>query len=87
MKLTPIPNTEIKNENEYNQNDIVDLIEYGLRMNAPSAEYHMAKKLQQLREVAFKLAEEIDNDGSYINIEDLKIIDVLIAVEEEKRIH
>jgi len=78
MELTSLVWSCDKREEDVYSNDTVDLIQYGLRNGGTQAEYDLATRLQEMRELAFSLAVELYiSQGFVCNNEDLKLIDVM----------
>jgi len=78
MELTSLVWSDTTREENVYSNDTLDMIHYGLRNGGTQAEYDLATRLQQLRELAFSLVVELYNSqGFACNDEDLKLIDVL----------
>jgi len=61
------------------------LVEYGLRHCGLDSEYHLAIRLQQMRELALQLVIDSLEEGHAISDSTLKLIDVQREVKETKR--
>ena len=61
------------------------LVEYGLRHCGLDSEYHLAIRLQQMRELALQLVKDSLEEGHAISDSTLKLIDVQREVKELKR--
>jgi len=61
------------------------LVEYGLRHCGLDSEYHLALRLQQMRELALQLVIDSLEEGHAISDSTLKLIDVQREVKEMKR--
>ena len=87
MRLTYI--TEEQNDMETMEDfSTASMVEYGLRSGCTDAEYHMANRMQRLRQIALRLAKELEGYGAEdaVTTEDLEAIDVMVEVTGEKRI-
>ena len=61
------------------------LIEFGLRHGGLEAEYQLAIRLQEIRVLAFELANQSMEEGYSISDTFLKLLDVQVEVAETKR--
>jgi hypothetical protein len=85
--LAPINHPEV-GADEPVDNSTVALVEFGLRDGGTLAEYHLANRLQRLREIALQLVNDLVEDGQAQTIPDdfLYSIDVEIEALVRKRL-
>lgn len=88
LKLTPIK-TGLSDENVLTDFTTAGLVSYCLRHGCLDSEYHLAVRMEELREVAFRLAKKLMDEGYGVGDSDLKIIDVSAEVTtvETKRFY
>ena len=85
--LTPLENFDgsEQTDDEYN-NGTADLINYGLRHGGTQAEYDLALRLQELRELAFELVEQEIEEGHPISDHMLALLDTEKEVMAKERL-
>jgi hypothetical protein len=78
LKLTPIREDLVKDE--LDDHTTAGLVSFGLRIGGLESEYHLALRTEKLREVAFRLAKKLMEEGYGVGDSDLKLIDVSAEV-------
>jgi len=84
LRLTPVKDCAILNSN-LEDTTTAGLIEFGLRQGGLDSEYHLANRLQSIRELALELAVQSMEEGYSISDSFLKLLDVQVEVAETKR--
>ena len=85
LRLTPVKDSTTNTNSVLTDTTTAGLIEYGLRLGGADTEYKLAKRLQEMREVFFDIAENFMEQGFSVSDTALKILDVEADVKETKR--
>lgn len=84
--LTPIEHAGAAVEDDVYRNGTADLVNYGLRHGGTQAEYDLAIRLQELREMAFELVEQEIEEGYPISDSMLALLDTEKEVMAKERL-
>ena len=84
--LTPIDIDGKKVEDDVYNNGTADLVNYGLRHGGTQAEYDLAVRLPEIRELAFELVEQEIEDGQPISDSMLALLDTEKEVMAKERL-
>ncbi len=87
MRLTPCDSAGVKNRSDDEYDDTTtDLQEYLWRDGGIQSEWDAANRMQQLREVALKLAQALLDEGCNVDPLDLSTIDVMVDTVKSVRL-
>lgn len=83
IKLTEFNPANAKDAGQLTDTTTAGLLEYGLREGCTDAEYHLALRLEAMRELTFKLINERMAEGFGAGMSELELIDVKVDLTNE----